>query len=53
MALAWILRHPASMQVIVGSKNAGRLAQMARAVDIELTRDEWYALYGSAGNMLP
>ena len=53
IAIAWILRHPARMQPIVGTTNAGRLKEIARASDITLTRPEWYAIYRAAGNTLP
>jgi predicted oxidoreductase len=52
-AIAWILRHPARMQPIVGTTNAGRLAEICRACEVELTREEWYAVYRAAGNRLP
>lgn len=53
VAAAWILRHPAKMQVIAGTTNAGRLKDIATAADVELSRADWYALYLSAGNQLP
>jgi predicted oxidoreductase len=53
IAIAWLLRHPARMQPIVGTTNAGRLRKIARATDVALTRQEWYALYMAAGNALP
>ncbi len=53
LATAWILRHPAGMQVITGSTNAERLADICTACEIELTREDWYALYLAAGNKLP
>lgn len=53
IAIAWILRHPANMQVLTGSKSCERIRQMARATDIRMTREEWYALYRAAGNTLP
>lgn len=53
VATAWILRHPAKMQVISGSTNAGRLKDICTACDIELSRQDWYALYLAAGNQLP
>lgn len=53
LALAWILRHPANMQVIIGSTQAVRVAQMADAVNITLSREHWYQLYRAAGNALP
>lgn len=53
LATAWILRHPAGMQVITGSTNAERLADICTACEIDLTREDWYALYLAAGNKLP
>lgn len=53
LVIAWILRHPAGMQPIVGTTNAGRLRELAAAAQVELTRPEWYALYRAAGNALP
>ncbi|KXT83383.1 Oxidoreductase, aldo/keto reductase family [Streptococcus sp. DD11] len=53
MVLAWILRHPAHMQPIVGSMNPDRLRSMAAAFDAELSRADWYEIYKSAGNPLP
>lgn len=53
MAIAWILRHPAGMQVICGTTNAKRLLQLAKAVDVKITREEWYRVYLAAGNPLP
>ena len=53
IAAAWILRHPARMQTIVGTMNYYRMLEIARAADITLTRDEWYRLYLSSGHILP
>ncbi|ACS85506.1 aldo/keto reductase [Musicola paradisiaca] len=53
IAVAWILRHPASMQVVVGSMNPGRIAAMAAASELRLAREEWYEIYRAAGNTLP
>lgn len=53
MAAAWILRHPAGMQIICGTTNAGRLADIASACKVSLSRENWYALYLAAGNQLP
>lgn len=53
IAIAWILRHPARMQPIVGTTNPGRLKDICRASDITLTRQEWYGIYLAAGNKLP
>ncbi|UOR13692.1 aldo/keto reductase [Halobacillus amylolyticus] len=53
IAIAWILRHPATIQPVVGTMNQERLRDIAKASDIELTRKEWYELYLAAGNELP
>lgn len=53
IAIAWLLRHPANMQPIVGTTNTQRLLDIAKASDITLTRQEWYEIYRAAGNKLP
>lgn len=53
VAAAWILRHPAGMQVVNGSTNRARAVSVARGSEIALTREEWYELYAAAGNRLP
>ncbi len=51
--IAWILRHPARIQPIVGTTNPSRLKDICKASGVELTKEEWYELYRSAGNKLP
>lgn len=53
IAVAWILRHPAHMQVMLGSINPERISAVCAASELELTRREWYDLYLAAGNQLP
>jgi predicted oxidoreductase len=53
IAIAWLLRHPAKMQPVIGSMNINRLKDCCRASEITLTREEWYAIYRAAGNKLP
>jgi predicted oxidoreductase len=53
IAIAWLLRHPAKMQPIVGTTNPTRVRDIAQASTVEMTRQEWYALYLAAGNTLP
>jgi len=53
VAAAWILRHPAKIQTIVGTMNSARLKEICRASDITLTREEWYELYKAGGKTLP
>ncbi|MFC3747832.1 aldo/keto reductase family oxidoreductase [Paenibacillus sp. GCM10012306] len=53
IAIAWLLRHPAKMQPIVGTTNTQRLRDIAKATDITLSKEEWYEIYRAAGNVLP
>jgi predicted oxidoreductase len=53
IALAWLLRHPARMQPILGTTNPTRVKDACKASDVKLTRQEWYAIYLVAGNKLP
>ncbi|QQZ09367.1 aldo/keto reductase [Heyndrickxia vini] len=53
IAIAWLLRHPAKMQPIIGTMNVNRLKDCCTASEIYLTREEWYSIYRAAGNILP
>ena len=53
IASAWILRHPANMQVIAGTMNLGRIEEIAKASEVVLSREDWYGIYLAAGNDLP
>lgn len=53
IAVAWILRHPAKIQPVVGTTNAARLADICKASEAALSREEWYEIYLAAGNKLP
>ena len=53
IATAWILRHPAHIQVILGTMNPKHLVESAAGADVDLTRQEWYDLYLAAGHILP
>jgi predicted oxidoreductase len=53
IAIAWLLRHPAKMQPVIGTMNVDRLKECCRASEIHLTREEWYEIYRAAGNILP
>jgi len=50
---AWLLRHPAGMQVVVGTSKEERLIELIKASEIILSREEWYKLYLAAGHILP
>lgn len=53
IAAAWILRHPAHMQVIVGTTKMQRLEELVKATTLQLSREEWYRIYTAAGHLLP
>ncbi|MGW9628536.1 aldo/keto reductase [Microbacterium sp. NPDC055521] len=53
IATAWITRHPARMQVVLGTTTPQRVADAASGADIELTRAEWYELFRVGGHIVP
>lgn len=44
IVLAWLMRHPSNIQPVIGTTNCDRLAQICKATDINLTREQWYKL---------
>ena len=53
IAIAWLLRHPAHMQPVIGTTNVQRVKDSCQASGVTLTREEWYQIYLAAGNKLP
>lgn len=54
IVLAFLLRHPAQIQPIIGTTNIERIRSSAKAPSVNLTREEWYGLYvKSRGQRLP
>jgi predicted oxidoreductase len=53
VATAWITRHPAGMQVVLGTTNEQRVRDAALGSDLPLTRPEWYELFRAAGYLIP
>ena len=53
IATAWITRHPAHMQVVLGTTTPQRVADAALGSDLPLTRSEWYELFRAAGYTVP
>ncbi len=53
IATAWITRHPAHMQVVLGTTTPARVRDAAAGADLELTRAEWYELFRAGGHLLP
>lgn len=48
IAIAWLLRHPAKIQPVIGSTDPARIASVCQADAVELSREEWYALFTAA-----
>jgi predicted oxidoreductase len=54
LAVAWLLKHPTAMVPVVGSVNPVRIAALAKAASVEISRDDWYRLLvASRGERLP
>jgi len=53
IVVAWILRHPANMQPVIGTTNQKRFTDICKACEVSLTRQEWYDIYLAAGHILP
>ncbi|MEP7002307.1 MAG: aldo/keto reductase [bacterium] len=53
IAVAWISRHPARIQTILGTTTPQRIRDAASSQTFMLTRQEWYEIYRAAGNVLP
>ncbi|HEV7743085.1 MAG TPA: aldo/keto reductase [Pseudolysinimonas sp.] len=53
IAVAWITRHPATMQVVLGTTKPERVRESAAGSDVPLSREEWYRLFTAAGHTLP
>jgi predicted oxidoreductase len=53
IAIAWITRHPANLQVVLGTTRPDRVRESVAGSDLMLTREEWYRLFRAAGHTLP
>lgn len=53
IAVSWITRHPANIQVVLGTTKPQRVRDCAAGSDVTLTREEWYSLFRAAGHILP
>lgn len=45
IVLAWLMQHPSNIQPVLGTTNPERLALATKALDIKLTREQWYLLF--------
>jgi predicted oxidoreductase len=48
IALAWLLRHPAGIQPLVGTTQPARISASCQADAVTLSREEWYRLFAAA-----
>ena len=53
IAIAWILRHPAKMQAIIGTMNPEHIKDVCDATKVNLSHHDWYELYLASGKFLP
>ena len=53
VAIAWILRHPAKMQAIIGAMSPGHIRDACDSTKVQLSHHDWYALYLASGKFLP
>lgn len=53
VAVAWITRHPANIQVVLGTTTPSRVVESAAGSELPLSREEWYRLFTAAGHILP
>ena len=53
IAIAWILRHPAKMQTVIGTMNPEHVKEACAAANVTLSHHDWYEIYLSAGKYLP
>ena len=53
VATAWITRHPANIQVVLGTTSPARVTDAAAGSALPLSRSEWYGLIQAAGHHVP
>jgi predicted oxidoreductase len=54
VALSWLMKHPSKIIPIIGSINPDRIREATKAVELELSREEWYRILNAArGEPLP
>lgn len=52
IALAWILRHPANIQPIIGTTSPQRIMKCCQATKVKMSKEEWYMLYKAVDNKI-
>ena len=53
VAVAWITRHPARIQVVLGTTRPDRVREGVAGAGVTLSREEWYRLFRAAGYSVP
>jgi predicted oxidoreductase len=53
IAVAWITRHPANIQVVLGTTNPARVRNSAAGAAVKLSREDWYRLFRAGGHRVP
>ena len=54
VAVAWLMHHPAWIAPVMGTNSLDRIATLADACKVELTREDWFELYSEAiGDEVP
>ena len=48
LALAWLLKHPSAIVPIIGSNNPASIREATKALDVNLSREDWYRVLGAA-----
>lgn len=48
VAVAWLLRHPASILPVLGTNNLQRIATISQASQVTMDRQMWFELYTAA-----
>lgn len=48
IVLAWLMRHPAGIQPVLGTSRPDRLRACVESMTVKLSREEWYRLFETA-----
>jgi predicted oxidoreductase len=48
LMLAFLLRHPAGIVPVIGTANPDRIRRAAQALDVELSRSDWFRIWTAA-----
>ena len=52
VAIAWLLRHPARINPVIGTRDPGRIRACAAALGLKLNREQWFRLYDATRGQL-